>query len=856
MRKVIILLAGLASALHLSAQTQLSGVINHYAAVTAIDTCTFTLTVDETSDFSAGQYLLVIQMQGAVINTSNSAAFGDITDYRSSGRFERARIAAVTGNAIVLEKALYHDYQVAGKVQVVSWPVYDVAVVSGELTAAPWNGSTGGVLAFEVADNLALGADIDVSGKGFRGGQANINDGNDCSWLVNVSAYSYGLNNWRGAAKGEGIAAFLPGQEAGRGAQANGGGGGNDHNSGGGGGANVNGGGNGGENNEPTTFGCDGQFPGRGGKAAFLTPQRLFMGGGGGAGHENNNVGTAGGAGGGMAIIQTSFVSGNGYSIKADGQSAVSSIGDGAGGGGGGGSVYLLTTSIIGPLTVSADGGTGGSVNNAGDDRCHGPGGGGSGGRVVCTVNPAIISVNGGAAGISYNSGACPDSPNGAQAGANGFSGIGIMWTPLLPQGQQPNTPPMVLSQPQTVTACVGQTAFLPVQVTGFDLQLQWQVDNGAGFVNMSNSLIINGVYDDTLALLNVAASQNGLTYRLALQSDCFGTVYSDPIVLMVESTGAPSFSFLTNGLTTAFTNTTAFPGVFSWDFGDGSSSTVFSPNHTYATAGNYTVTLTVNTPCGNTFISQQITVGLPPQALFTSDKREGCTPFTAQFYNTSTGDYDALSWSFPGGQPATSTADEPLVSYELAGVHDVTLVLYSPFGNDTLWWEDYITVYPRPQVAFDYTIDGYQVSFNNLSVNADTYTWDFGDGQNSNEASPLHGYAGPGAYEVTLNAENAHCANAAGQTVFITPTGTTQVDGIALKVYPNPVRHALVVQSVGELPEGWRWQVANWQGIVLDSGVLQHRTEIDMTHLPAGGYMLILNDARGSVAVHQVLKW
>ncbi|MBL7792695.1 MAG: PKD domain-containing protein, partial [Saprospiraceae bacterium] len=642
---------------------------------------------------------------------------------------------------------------------------------------------------------------------------------------------------------------------AGRGAQANGGGGGNDHNSGGGGGGNVTSGGIGGENNEPTTFGCDGQFPGRGGKAAQLHTQRLYMGGGGGAGHENNSEGTNGGTGGGIAIIVTPILVGNGHIIKAGGRSAVTSIGDGAGGGGGGGTVFLKAATIAGPLNISADGGAGGSVNNAGDDRCHGPGGGGSGGRVITTVAPAGISVEGGAEGISFNSGSCPDSPNGALYGGDGFSGSSPLLTAIV-EGQEPNTTPMVLSQPDTITACAGQIALFPVQVTGFDLQLQWQVDTGAGFVYMSNSLIINGVYDDTLALLNVAASQNGLTYRLALQNDCFGTVYSDPIVLMVESTGAPSFNFLTNGLTTAFTNTTAFPGVFSWDFGDGNTSAAFSPTHNYAAAGNYTVTLTVNTPCGDTFITQQVTVGLPPQALFTSDKREGCTPFTAQFYNTSTGDYDALSWSFPGGQPATSTADEPLVSYELAGVHDVTLVLYSPFGNDTLWWEDYVTVFPRPQVAFDYTIDGYQVAFNNLSVNADTYTWDFGDGQNSTEVSPIHGYAGPGAYEVTLNAENAHCANAAGQTVFITPTGTVEVEGIALKIYPNPVRHALVVQSVGELPEGWRWQIANWQGIVLDSGVLQHRTEIDMTHLPAGGYMLILNDARGSVAVHQVLKW
>ncbi|MBK8703057.1 MAG: PKD domain-containing protein [Saprospiraceae bacterium] len=392
------------------------------------------------------------------------------------------------------------------------------------------------------------------------------------------------------------------------------------------------------------------------------------------------------------------------------------------------------------------------------------------------------------------------------------------------------------------------------MQVSGFDLQLQWQVDTGAGFVYMSNSLIINGVYDDTLALLNVAASQNGLTYRLALQSDCFSTVYSDPIVLMVESTGAPSFSFLTNGLTTAFTNTTAFPGVFSWDFGDGNTSAAFSPTHNYATAGNYTVTLTVNTPCGNTFISQQVTVGLPPQALFTSDKREGCTPFTAQFYNTSTGDYDALSWLFPGGQPATSTADEPIVSYELAGVHDVTLVLYSPFGNDTLWWEDYITVYPRPQVAFDYTIDGYQVTFNNLSLNADTYSWDFGDGQNSNEVSPIHGYVGPGAYEVTLNAENAHCANAAGQTVFITPTGTIQVFGVAVSVYPNPVRETLVVESTGKFLPGLQWQIVDMNGITMAKGDWRQKAEIEVSHLPPGSYVLVLFGHAGKEAAFKFL--
>jgi len=59
------------------------------------------------------------------------------------------------------------------------------------------------------------------------------------------------------------------------------------------------------------------------------------------------------------------------------------------------------------------------------------------------------------------------------------------------------------------------------------------------------------------------------------------------------------------------------------------------------------------------------------------------------------------------------------------------------------------------PKAAFDYEIDGYEVSFNNMSKNADSYKWEFGDGQTSTETSPKHTYAAEGNYNVVLTATN-----------------------------------------------------------------------------------------------------
>lgn len=987
------------------AQDALSGIINHYAAVEAIDYCDNTLTVSDTAGFAPGQALLLIQMQGAEINTDNSSGFGNITSLGSAGLYERARILDVNGMAIRLEKALLNAYDLAGAVQIINMPAYDQAVVTGTLTAKAWDGSTGGVLAFS-ATQLTLQADIDVSGKGFRGGSAALDYTGDCNFLSNFNSYAYDEGSIRGGNKGEGVSAAPASRSRGRGAQANGGGGGNDHNAGGGGGGNVSGGGLGGENDNPSFFGCKGFYPGIGGKALPALPERLFLGGGGGAGHGNNDVATDGGNGGGIVLIEWGSAINSGGAIRANGLAALQSNGDGGGGGGGGGTIAIagILTDFPGIL-IEARGGNGGNANNTNTAQCFGPGGGGAGGRLL--ISPGSITfpmLNGGQPGLSINSTECGTGTNGALAGAEGnhedFTGI--------PEGTELNMPPTVLIETPSITVCQGSEALLQAQVSGFGLSLQWQVDTGNGFEDIQPGPLYSHPDSNVLLINEVTAAMENYSYRLAAMSSCFETAYSSTITINTVPGPAVGFTFAVDQLTAQFDNLSTNADAYYWTFGDGGSSTAFEPAHTYPGPGSYTATLTAanslcqdsasfslvitiealpsaafeaspttgcaplnvnftnlsqdaenyfwffgggeplsssepnpqvvyNSPgvydvflvassslgadtiiledfievlpapqaafsasvnglsasfsnqsanataytwffgdgwssmmaqpghtyagsgvytvqliarndCGADTTSMELAIGAPPTPDFsTLNSSTGCAPLTANFLNESAGAYDSLLWAFPGGTPASSTEENPQATYPLPGQYDVQLTLYSAFGPQTLSSPQHITVYARPEPDFDFEINGLTVSFFNFSTDAATYVWNFGDGQSSQEAEPVHTYAGPGMYDVTLNASNGPCSKAVGQTVVIQTNAirdTPLPEGVA--AFPNPVSGSLYLQSARPDWYPVQWRLFTPEGRLLQQGSASEDSQWEMGGLPGGLYLMYLSNGEG----------
>lgn len=135
----------------------------------------------------------------------------------------------------------------------------------------------------------------------------------------------------------------------------------------------------------------------------------------------------------------------------------------------------------------------------------------------------------------------------------------------------------------------------------------------------------------------------------------------------------------------------------YSWNFGDGSTSTAQNPSHSYTTAGAYTVSLSVTGPGGSntgtkaSYINvSQPTVTSPPVSGFTVDKTSGAAPLTVNFASTSTGSINSYNWSF--GDGTGSTAQNPSHAYGAAGTYTVALTVTGAGGSNTMTKTNYIT--------------------------------------------------------------------------------------------------------------------------------------------------------------------
>jgi hypothetical protein len=387
--------------------TSISGIVNTYHRAVEIVATKACVRVNSTTGLANNDKVMLIQMKGASINTSNSAAFGDTTSLNEAGNYEINTVCNIVGDSVFLVYMIKNQYNVSGKVQLVKIPQYYSANIVDTLKPAPWNNTTGtgGVLAIIAEQDIILNAPVYADSSGFRGGEYRLSDGT-CSNFFPSTNYFYDANSLTpqdGSFKGEGVAIVASAQSGGRGAPANGGGGGNNHNNGGAGGANLTAGGNGGGNS--SSVGCRTTIQGLGGKAlSSHGGSKIFFGGGGGAGHSNFNFPNpkGGGNGGGIVFLQADNLVGNNRKIAANGTVGGASLGDGASGGGAGGTIIMDINNYSGAVTIEANGGQGGTANDGGNvGRCYGAGGGGSGGVIYFTGStPAVtITVNSGPAG-------------------------------------------------------------------------------------------------------------------------------------------------------------------------------------------------------------------------------------------------------------------------------------------------------------------------------------------------------------------------------------------------------------------------------------------------------------------------
>ncbi len=237
----------------------------------------------------------------------------------------------------------------------------------------------------------------------------------------------------------------------------------------------------------------------------------------------------------------------------------------------------------------------------------------------------------------------------------------------------------------------------------------------------------------------------------------------------------------------------------YSWDFGDGGTSTAANPNYTYSAGGTFNVTLTVTDDQGATGSnSTTATVTVPntnpPTADFSGSPVSGNAPLTVSFTDLSTNGPTSWSWDF--GDGGTSTAQNPSHTYS-AGTYDVSMTATNANGSNTMTKVAYITSNtPPPNQAPTANANGPYSGQANSAVSFSSagssdpdgsiagYSWDFGDGGTSTAANPNYTYGAAGTYNVTLTVtddQGATGSNATTATITAAPPPPPTGEGFIL---------------------------------------------------------------------------
>ncbi|WP_307524365.1 PKD domain-containing protein [Pedobacter sp. W3I1] len=243
---------------------------------------------------------------------------------------------------------------------------------------------------------------------------------------------------------------------------------------------------------------------------------------------------------------------------------------------------------------------------------------------------------------------------------------------------------------------------------------------------------------------------------------------------------------------------------------------------YTFTKAGKYTIRLDAENDCSKNFTTETVTIIAQPTASFTADKTTGCTNLAVQFKNTSVGAI-GYRWDFGDGSPI-SNEFEPQHTYTGSGINYlVTLTTTNALGciNSTTI-ADFIHVVPPPVATFtvipgnEVSIPNYSFAFKDISTDAVSWEWTFGDGSGSTLQNPNHTYPNEGTYNVTLKVLNKEgCSSSTFQSVRI--IGVPGYLNIPNSFMPASAKNEIkVFTAKGRGIKEWQMSVFNKWGQVL----------------------------------------
>ncbi len=255
------------------------------------------------------------------------------------------------------------------------------------------------------------------------------------------------------------------------------------------------------------------------------------------------------------------------------------------------------------------------------------------------------------------------------------------------------------------------------------------------------------------------------------------------------------------------------------WDFGDGDTSSLQNPTHIYQTSPLDSITLTVTDVNGCvkslSLPSPQIT-----SAGFSVLQDGGCVPFNVVFVDSSV---NVAAWNWNFGDNQTSNLPAPVHSYLTDGFYTVSLIVTSSTGcTDTLVVDSLIEV--NTPVA-DFIADSLSgcspllVGFQDQSINAVTWSWNFGNGSSSGNQMPALIYTGPGYYDVTLSIENKFgCMDSLTRDSLIHVQGPSTSFNVSATSGCAPLTVSFINTSSGAV--SWDWSFGDGSSDTVETPV------------------------------------
>lgn len=633
-----------------------------------------------------------------------------------------------------------------------------------------------------------------------------------------------------------------------------------------------------------------------------LNSDTAFMGSGGGAG------GLAeGGNGGGAVLFNARLIDINANILLNgdNGNQGVESVP--AGGGGAGGGARIKGKEIYLNGNIEANGG------NSGQTYANSNGGGGAGGRIkvfyedtynktgsfsVSGGEPGLLAGGFGGKGTTYESTYVSGEPiintiatiplfiDITSSGINdsvcsgdvnsiiappGFSnylftqvGVGTVqngplntYTTTFANGDQffvsadvPGCSSNVPSDTITINVIDKTTA----SFTSIGSELDWS------FLNNSTGNISGYLWDfgdgNTSSDENPSHTYGGAgSYTVSLTTigvlPCANNTVSQ-VINVTCTPPSPAFSFITNEKEVTFNNESVNADSIRWFSLDDPTfiSNEFSPTHTFAEEGTYAVCLEVKNHCQTITLCKNITVTCTkPVAKFNINSDE----LEITLDNQST-DYDEVFWSTDG---FSSFNDSPTFSYADRGTYVICLRVANECAADSICKT--VTVNCAPPVPdFSFTQSNATFRFTDLTNNAVSWIWSYGDGVIDTEQNPFHVFENLGDYLVCLTVYNA-CGDffTTCQEVYVTSLSTSINNNQKElgNIYPNPVKDQLHIDLNDVTGNGITAEVYSVTGeLVYTKYLTTQQNLISLAELQAGVYTVKLV-AEDGIWTKQVIK-